>query len=137
MLSRFTSLALTALLMPLLETTTAFTTSLSSPRRSPTRLAGYLDDLSKELYAPDGSSSREEIDTDKMKMDKDQIDRYGVGSWDDYVEFEEFDGGDGQMGVAGDGESKACGGTSCFVRDCNQVGLDKSYGTTCVQGKCH
>ena len=100
MLSRFTCLALTALL----TTTMAFSPQLSSTRRSHTRIAGYLDDLSKELYAPDGSSSMEDINTDKMKMDKDQIDRYGVGSWDDYVEFEEFDGGDGQMGVAGDGE---------------------------------
>lgn len=104
MLSRFTSLAMTALL----TTTTAFSPQLSSSsstRRSNSRLSGYLDDLSKELNAPDGSSSMEDIDTDKMKMDKNQIDRYGVGSWDDYVEFEEFDGGDGQMGVAGDGES--------------------------------
>lgn len=64
---------------------------------------GYLDDLSKELYAPDSSSTREDVDTARMNMDKEQIDRYGVGSWDDYVEFNEFDGGDGQMGVAGDG----------------------------------
>lgn len=69
-----------------------------------TRRYGYLDDLSKELYAPDGSSSREEVDTQKMNLDKEKIDRYGVGSWDDYVDFgDEFDGGDGQMGVAGDG----------------------------------
>ncbi len=34
-------------------------------------------------------------------MQKDQVQNAGVGNWDQYVEFEEFDGGDGQMGVAG------------------------------------
>ena len=108
MLSRFMSLALTAILLlsPLATTTTAFTPLSTSSRRT-TRVAGYLDDLSKELYAPDASSSREEVDTDKMKLDKEKVDRYGVGSWDDFVDFgDEFDGGDGQMGVAGDGEYK-------------------------------
>ena len=36
-------------------------------------------------------------------MAKEDVDRFGVGDWDSYVEFNEFDGGDGQMGVAGDG----------------------------------
>lgn len=40
------------------------------------------------------------------KMKKEDIDRAGPGSWESYVEFNEFDGGDGQMGVAGDGQSK-------------------------------
>lgn len=38
------------------------------------------------------------------QMSKDQIDRFGPGNLADYVEFNEFDGGDGQMGVAGDGQ---------------------------------
>lgn len=37
-------------------------------------------------------------------MDKSQLDRYGPGSLENFVDFEEFDGGDGQMGVAGDGK---------------------------------
>ena len=85
---------------PLLTPATT-TTTTTPPAIATTRLFGYLDDLSKELYAPDGSSSREEVDTDKMRMDKEQIDRYGVGSWEGFVDFDEFDGGDGQMGVAG------------------------------------
>mmetsp|Transcript_40527 Transcript_40527/g.97822 ORF Transcript_40527/g.97822 Transcript_40527/m.97822 type:complete len:301 (+) Transcript_40527:117-1019(+) len=68
-------------------------------------LNGYLDDLSEELHAPsndpDLNTGREET-----KMADEDKDRYGVGSWDDYVEFDEFDGGDGQMGVAGDGNKK-------------------------------
>jgi len=38
-------------------------------------------------------------------MDKSLIDRAGPGSFADYVDFNEFDGGDGQMGVAGDGNA--------------------------------
>lgn len=103
MLSR---IALLLLLLPL--SACGFLT-LPLPRTSGSRAVatarfGYLDDLSKELRAPDGSSSREEVDTASMNLGKEQIDRYGVGSWDEYVEFNEFDGGDGQMGVAGDGQ---------------------------------
>lgn len=29
--------------------------------------------------------------------------QFGVESWEGFVDFDEFDGGDGQMGVAGDG----------------------------------
>ena len=66
-------------------------------------LRGYLDDLSKELYekenAPDARKDSREYNT----MDKDTIDRYGPGTFEVFQDFEEFDGGDGQMGVAGDG----------------------------------
>lgn len=37
-------------------------------------------------------------------MSKDELDRFGPGNLNEYVDFEEFDGGDGQMGVAGDGQ---------------------------------
>lgn len=99
MLFRSTALAF---LLPSLAS--GFVTPVRQTTTTATARYGYLDDLSKELYAPDGSSSREEVDTGRMNMDKEQIDRYGVGTWDDYVEFNEFDGGDGQMGVAGDGQ---------------------------------
>lgn len=39
------------------------------------------------------------------KMSQEDIDRYGPGTMADFVDFEEFDGGDGQMGVAGDGQA--------------------------------
>ena len=77
-------------------------TKIASGVRTATTLHGYLDDLSKELYQPvdqpEGDDSHQATD-----LDKKQVDRYGVGNWNDYVEFDEFDGGDGQMGVAGDG----------------------------------
>jgi len=69
-------------------------------------LSGYLDDLSQELYAPDNTPDPEAESHEATKMKDEDKDRFGVGSWDDYVEFDSFDGGDGQMGVAGDGNKK-------------------------------
>lgn len=68
-----------------------------------TSLQGYLDDLGAK-----GPPVEEEEDDSReaTAMSKESIDRFGVGSWDTYVEFNEFDGGDGQMGVAGDGNAK-------------------------------
>jgi len=71
-----------------------------------TVLHGYLDDLSKELYSEDPNPDPEEESREANKMAKEDISNFGVGSWDSYVEFDEFDGGDGQMGVAGDGNKK-------------------------------
>ena len=38
-------------------------------------------------------------------MDESQVTSYGPGSFQGFVDFHEFDGGDGQMGVSGDGKS--------------------------------
>ena len=73
---------------------------------TPSLLKGYLDDLSKDLYGPDGNPDPEMESKEATDMAKEDLDRFGVGNWDSYVEFDEFDGGDGQMGVAGDGDSK-------------------------------
>jgi hypothetical protein len=64
---------------------------------------GYLEDLGAK-----GPEPEVEVDDSReaTKMAAENIDRAGPGSWDQYVEFEEFDGGDGQMGVAGDGNKK-------------------------------
>lgn len=72
-------------------------------RQSTVVIKGYLDDLNAELYKEDATP---DIDADLREnnaMSKDQLDRFGPGNLDQYVDFEEFDGGDGQMGVAGDG----------------------------------
>lgn len=114
MLSRPMSIALTALLSLSITGTTTTTLAFAPPttpfpsartRRCNTLIVvqGYLDDLSAELNAPDSSSTREDVDTQSMNLDKESVDRYGVGSWEGFVDFDEFDGGDGQMGVAGDG----------------------------------
>jgi len=82
----------------------------SSSTRSSTGVVlrmGYLDDLSDELYKAEDGITQDDIDkstkaaTDLKKSD---VSNYGVGDWSTYKDFgDEFDGGDGQMGVAGDG----------------------------------
>jgi len=71
---------------------------------SPTALMGYLDDLTADLHKPDSNPIPEEESREANAMAKEDIVGAGPGSWDSYVEFNEFDGGDGQMGVAGDGQ---------------------------------
>lgn len=71
---------------------------------SPSVLMGYLDDLSADLNQPDSDPIPEEESREANVMAKEDLDRAGPGSWESYVEFEGFDGGDGQMGVAGDGK---------------------------------
>ena len=69
--------------------------------------SGYLDNLSRELRQEPSEDKEDEYDDQRrqsMNLDEEQVDRFGVGSWDSYVDFSEFDGGDGQMGVAGDGK---------------------------------
>jgi hypothetical protein len=68
-----------------------------------TPLRGYLDNLSRDLNAPDSNPIPDDESREANKMDKSQIVSYGPGSFKDFVDFDEFDGGDGQMGVAGDG----------------------------------
>jgi hypothetical protein len=68
------------------------------------RKMGYLDDLNP---IPNPNIEVTEDDSyEATKMKQEDIDRAGPGSWESYVEFNEFDGGDGQMGVAGDGNAK-------------------------------
>jgi hypothetical protein len=85
----------------------AFVPNVCNARRArSTAVFGYLDDLTPELYAPDDNPDIEKT-PEATKMSKDRIDRYGPGDFDDYADFgDEFDGGDGQMGVAGDGNKK-------------------------------
>eukprot|EP00558_Chaetoceros_sp_UNC1202_P009279 CAMPEP_0197240666 /NCGR_PEP_ID=MMETSP1429-20130617/6888_1 /TAXON_ID=49237 /ORGANISM="Chaetoceros sp., Strain UNC1202" /LENGTH=307 /DNA_ID=CAMNT_0042700349 /DNA_START=47 /DNA_END=970 /DNA_ORIENTATION=- len=75
----------------------------AASRQSTLIVRGYLDDLSSELYKEDATPDVEGDTREANAMTKDQIDRFGPGNLNDFVDFEEFDGGDGQMGVAGDG----------------------------------
>jgi len=80
----------------------------SSHHRISSRVAvplwGYLDDLNDELHAEADNPDIEGSTKEATDLTKDKVDRYSVGDWSSYVEFDEFDGGDGQMGVAGDGK---------------------------------
>lgn len=81
----------------------AFVANVNTPRSS-MAVNGYLDDLSQELYAPEDKPDIEGDAVENNRMSKEQLDRFGPGNWNEFVEFSEFDGGDGQMGVAGDGK---------------------------------
>jgi len=74
-------------------------------KRFSTKVNGYLDDLTTDLYKDAGLPNPEEDDRKNNDMDKSEIDRFGPGNLGRFVEFDEYDGGDGQMGVAGDGDS--------------------------------
>jgi len=67
-------------------------------------LHGYLDNLNADLYTEDDNPDPEAESFEATKMDKSQIKNFGAGSLEGFVDFQEFDGGDGQMGVAGDGQ---------------------------------
>lgn len=82
----------------------AFVPHNTAISRQPTLIKGYLDDLNNDLYAPDATPDKEADRRSNNKMAAEEVDRYGPGNLADYVEFDEFDGGDGQMGVAGDGQ---------------------------------
>lgn len=84
-------------------------TSSSSPSTATTTtttsINGYLDNLTRELNAPDSNPDPDGESRDATKMDKSQVTSYGPGSFQGFIDFDEFDGGDGQMGVSGDGKS--------------------------------
>ena len=93
-----------------INSATAFTTCVShgtAVRQSCPPLKGYLDNLSKDLYGPDGNPDPEAESREANKMDKDLIQNAGPSTFENFVDFaDEFDGGDGQMGVAGDGNKQ-------------------------------
>eukprot|EP00980_Cylindrotheca_fusiformis_P005917 scaffold1246_cov134-Cylindrotheca_fusiformis.AAC.9 len=88
-----------------IQATSGFVLPSQNNKVTTTSLNGYLDDLTQELQSPDEEPERDDS-YEGTRMKEEDKDRYGVGKWDNYVEFEEFDGGDGQMGVAGDGNKK-------------------------------
>jgi len=81
------------------------TTGSHSFQRSSVVVKGYLDDLTADLYKDAGVPDPVADKRENNDMSKDEIDRFGPGNLKDFVEFDEYDGGDGQMGVAGDGDS--------------------------------
>jgi len=64
-------------------------------------LKGYLDNLD---LVPPPEEEEEDDSREATNLAADKKDRYGPGDWEGFVDFDEFDGGDGQMGVAGDGD---------------------------------
>lgn len=104
---------------------------LPMARTSSTPLGGYLDNLSRDLNAADSNPIPDEESREANKMDKSEIVSYGPGSFKDFVDFNEFDGGDGQMGVAGDGQKgleKIDSGVSLF--NSKSMSAKNAWGTS-------
>eukprot|EP00590_Aulacoseira_subarctica_P010655 CAMPEP_0172417082 /NCGR_PEP_ID=MMETSP1064-20121228/3578_1 /TAXON_ID=202472 /ORGANISM="Aulacoseira subarctica , Strain CCAP 1002/5" /LENGTH=309 /DNA_ID=CAMNT_0013155169 /DNA_START=114 /DNA_END=1040 /DNA_ORIENTATION=+ len=80
--------------------------SLAPRRLSRVVLKGYLDDLTNDLKEkPKNEYDAETESLEATMYDRSKIDRYGPGTFKEFTDFsDEFDGGDGQMGVSGDGE---------------------------------
>lgn len=76
--------------------TTAIAFQAASVCRTPTSLAGYLDDLSGDLYGADPDPDVKAMSREETQMNKEQIDRFGPGNFQEFVDFNEFDGGDGR-----------------------------------------
>lgn len=74
----------------------AFTVLPQRRRVASTQIGGYLDDLSKELYGPDSNPNIEAESKESTDMSKNDIDRYGPRDFSQFVDFNEFDGGDGR-----------------------------------------
>jgi hypothetical protein len=72
---------------------TAFTPlqqRLSVRRACSTARFGYLDDLSKDLYGPDSNPDIDAESREATRMDRTMLDRAGPGSWQGFVDFDEF-----------------------------------------------
>mmetsp|Transcript_14009 Transcript_14009/g.17653 ORF Transcript_14009/g.17653 Transcript_14009/m.17653 type:complete len:301 (+) Transcript_14009:72-974(+) len=95
--------AVAALLSVGITNAAAFAPQFTSSSRTRLVVKGYLDDLQKDLQAPDATPDVVAESHEATDMKEEDVDRFGAGSFEDFVEFNEFDGGDGQMGVAGDG----------------------------------
>jgi hypothetical protein len=75
-----------------LESANAFLPQHSCRSHTTFALKGYLDDLTTSLNAPDGNPNPEEESAEANKMSKEDIDRFGPGTWEGFVDFNEFDG---------------------------------------------
>lgn len=81
------------------NTNTITATILSKPCSGCFRtkqLHGYLDDLSSELNEADPNTDVEATSREATNYDKSKVDRYGPGDFSQFVDFNEFDGGDGR-----------------------------------------
>jgi hypothetical protein len=93
---------------------------------APTRLMNYLENLGA---IPPEDEVEEDDSREATKLSKDKVANAGVGSWEGFVDFQEFDGGDGQMGVAGDGNTKLEAFDMSTVAKSRSMSAKNAWGT--------
>lgn len=71
----------------------AFRPSFVSRAAPSTVLKGYLDDLAQ----PQQPQQPPQPNSNSANNKEGSVDRYGPGDWKEYVDFNEFDGGDGTV----------------------------------------
>jgi len=90
-----------ACLLLAVTSTSAFTVLPGATKNNILVLKGYLDDLSNDLSGPDANPDVYAESKAATDYDKSQLDRYGPGSFEQFVDFDEFDGGDGREYCSG------------------------------------
>ena len=103
-------------------------TATSAASSTSSSLRNYLDALG-EVNPKD--EEEEEKTREELNLKKEDVSNYGVGSWDSYVDFgDEFDGGDGQMGVAGDGIKKLENFDMSSIAKSRDISAKNAWGTS-------
>jgi hypothetical protein len=78
----------------------AFVPSCRSAKVS-TALSGYLDNISSKPVEKfddhEEDEDPEKYSREATKLAKEKVANFGVGDWSGFVDFNEFDGGDGQV----------------------------------------
>lgn len=90
------TVAVTAVILTFPAATTAFAPTKPTFARTNVAVKGYLDDMSKYTYDPDADIEEADDSREATNLAKDKIDRYGPGDLRQFVDFDEFDGGDGR-----------------------------------------
>jgi hypothetical protein len=67
-----------------------------TPTTTTTQLYGYLEDMSKDLYGADPNPDIDAESREATQMPLKDVDRYGPSDFSQFVDFNEFDGGDGR-----------------------------------------
>lgn len=68
----------------------------SSPEPEEDSPPAVLDSLGASLRGESLEEREEELNRESMNLAEDKVANYGVGDWSSFVDFNEFDGGDGQ-----------------------------------------
>jgi hypothetical protein len=78
------------------HTTTAFVPTNVASTRGRIVVKGYLDDITQYTYDPDADVPETDDSREATNLPKELIDRFGPGDLRQFVDFNEFDGGDGR-----------------------------------------
>ena len=85
-----------AIICSVLQTDAFVPSGASTTRQHKTAVKGYLDELAKYTYDPDSDIKESDDSREATNYSKEKLDRFGPGDFKEFVDFNEFDGGDGR-----------------------------------------